>query len=96
MEEQISKEAYKENLEKEIEQKQWAEKFLQSEDWQKLSAYISQSLPKQSPYQMETILEVKTQGSFIKGLLFPEKLLLELIKRGNEASEELKTNPNAE
>lgn len=96
MEEQISKEIYKENLDKEIEEKQWAETFLQSNDWKKLSAYISQSLPKKSPYQMETIMDVKVQGAVISGMLFPERLLLELIKKGNEAIDELKSNPNAE
>lgn len=96
MEEQIDKENYKESLEKQIEEKQWAEEFLKSKDWQKLSAYISQSLPKKSPYQMETILEVKSQGGIIGGMLFPERLLLELIKKGNEAIAELKSNPNAE
>ena len=92
----LSKEEYKEERAKDIEEKKWAETFLKSEDWKKLAAYITAQLPRTSPYLMETIAEVKAQGEYIKGLTFPESLLLTLIKKGEDAIDETKSNPDAE
>jgi len=93
---EISKEKYKELLEKSIEEKAWAEKFIKSKDWQKLAGYISRGWPKQSPYGMDSIEKIKEQGGFIRGLAYPETVLVELIRAGKEASDELKNNPDAE
>lgn len=96
MEKEINKETYKESLEKKIEDKKWAEKFLKSKDWKKLAGFISEAFPSTSPYSLENMEQVKTQGGFIKGLTFPESLLLTLIKEGEDATNEIKTNPDAE
>jgi hypothetical protein len=92
----LDEEAYKEALERDIEAKKWAEKFSKSQDWKKLAGYITQNLPKQSPYLMDDIIQVKEQGGYVRGLLFPENLLLTLIQKGNEATDELlKSKPDA-
>lgn len=99
MEEQIgiiNKEKYQEIIEKKIEDKKWAERFLKTEDWKKLASFISLEFPTTSPYSFESIQDVKVQGAYIKGLTFPEKLLLSLIVEGKEAEDELKLNPSAE
>jgi len=96
MEQQINKENYKEGLEEKIEDKKWAEKFLRTDDWKKLASFISDAYPPVSPYSLDTMEEIKAQGGYIKGLTYPETLLLTLIKEGDEAMEELKSNPSAE
>jgi hypothetical protein len=96
MDEQINNESYREGLEEKIENKRWAEKFLKTNDWKKLAKFISDAYPKVSPYSLNTMEEIKAQGSYIKGLTYPETLLLTLIQEGHEATEELKSNPDAE
>jgi hypothetical protein len=96
MEKQIDKESYKIGLEEKIENKRWAEKFLKTNDWKKLAALISEAYPKVSPYSLNTMDEVHAQGAYIKGLTYPETLLLTLIKEGDDATEELISNPNAQ
>lgn len=95
-EEQISKEDYKIGLDEKIERKKWAEKFLKTEDWKKLATFISGAYPKTSPYGLDTMEKIKAQGGFIQGLTFPETLLLTLIKEGEDAEVELKSNPQAD
>jgi len=92
---EINKEEYKEALETKIEDKKWAEKFLKSKDWKKLAGYISDAYPIDSPYGMDTLLEIKAQGAYIKGLTFPESLLLSIMREGDDALAELQTNPDA-
>ena len=96
MENEISKEDYKLNLEEKVELKKWAEEFLKTEDWKKLAGFISGAYPGNSPYGLKTMEEIKAQGGFIQGLTFPETLLLSLIREGEDAEQELKTNPSAQ
>jgi hypothetical protein len=96
MEKQISKENYKDGLEEKVENKKWAEKFLKTDDWKKLAMFISEAYPGTSPYTLKTMEQIREQGGFIKGLTYPETLLLSLIKEGEDAEQELKTNPDAQ
>ena len=88
---QINAEDYKINLQEKVELKQWAEKFIETEDWKKLAGFITQAFPNQSPYSLPNMEEIKHQGGIIKGLQYPETLLRSLIFEGTEAEKELKT-----
>lgn len=91
----MDKEAYKEGLENKIEDKKWAQKFLKTNDWKKLAGFIAGAYPSISPYSLTKMEDIKAQGGYIKGLTFPETLLLTLIKEGDEAMIEIQTNPDA-
>ena len=95
MEKQINKDDYKEALENKVIDKEWAEKFLTTADWKKLAMFISQAYPGTSPYTLETMEQIRAQGGYIKGLTYPETLLLTLIKEGEDAEQELRINPEA-
>lgn len=95
--EEITKESFRDSLEKDIEEAGWAQKFSDSEDWKKVAKYISDDLASRpSPYGLDEITQIKFQGGYITGITFIERLLNELVDKGKQAQEILKTNPNAE